>query len=107
LDKNILLVIDEPEIHLHPKWQVKYAYIIVKMVKYGVPIIISSHSPYMIQALKYFAIEEGIIDVTRFYLAEKENNNIIIKNVDEEINKIFRTLAQPLREIVWGMQKKH
>ncbi len=106
LDKNILLIIDEPEVHLHPKWQVKYAHVLVKMVKYGIPVIVSSHSPYMIQALKYFAIEEGIIDISRFYLAEKENDNIVIRNVDEEINKIFRTLAQPLREIVWGMQKK-
>ena len=39
LERNILkekdvLILDEPEIHLHPKWQMQYAQIIVLLQKF-------------------------------------------------------------------------
>jgi predicted ATPase len=32
LDERTLIVLDEPEVHLHPNWQLKYAEIIKKLV---------------------------------------------------------------------------
>jgi len=39
-----LLILDEPENHLHPAWQVEYAKLLVKLAKEGVPILITSHN---------------------------------------------------------------
>jgi predicted ATPase len=33
LDERTLIVLDEPEVHLHPNWQLKYAEIITLLVK--------------------------------------------------------------------------
>jgi predicted ATPase len=101
LNNRTILIIDEPEVHLHPEWQLKYAEIIVKLVKYGVPVIISSHSPYMIQALRYYAMKEEIDDITKFYLAEKDNDGLVkIKDVTDDLNQIFQKLAKPLGKVM-------
>jgi len=53
LNENTILILDEPEVHLHPKWQLKMAEIIVELVRDGVKIVVNSHSPYMIEALRH------------------------------------------------------
>ncbi len=68
LNENTVLILDEPEVHLHPKWQLEMAKIIVELVKNGVKIVVNSHSPYMIDALQRYS--EEIEDKTNFYLAE-------------------------------------
>jgi predicted ATPase len=104
LNNRTVLIIDEPEVHLHPEWQLKYAHIMVKLVKYGIPVVISSHSPYMIQALRYYSVKEGIDDISKYYLAEKDENELVeIKDVGDDLNRIFSKLARPFKEIVWGI----
>jgi len=102
LDERSLLIIDEPEIHLHPKWQVEYAKLIVALVKNDIPVLITSHSPEIIQALSVFSEEYGIQDRTAFYLTESDGVSSQINDVTEDINKIFTTLAEPLHNLVWG-----
>jgi len=93
LNDKTVLVLDEPEVHLHPKWQLKMAKIIVELVKNGVKIVVNSHSPYMIEALqRYSELEKVNSD---FYLAEdgyikKENDS----NSDT-LAKIFEKLSEP------------
>ncbi len=103
ITKDSLLVLDEPENHLHPAWQIKYAEILCKMVANGYYVLITSHSPYFIQALKVYATKYGIIDnKTDFYFAEKldeQNYSSIINIKDENGNidteKIFESLYKP------------
>jgi len=102
LDERSLLIIDEPEIHLHPKWQVEYAKLIVALVKNDIPVLITSHSPEIIQALSVFSEEFGIQDRTAFYLTESDGVSSQINDVTDDINKIFTTLAEPLHNLVWG-----
>ncbi len=93
LNENTVLILDEPEVHLHPKWQLEMAKIIVELVKNGVKIVVNSHSPYMIEALhRYSALEKVNSD---FYLAKdgyikKENDSNA-----ETLEKIFEKLAEP------------
>lgn len=54
INENKILIWDEPENHLHPEWQIKIAQLFVEIAKAGVPILISSHSPYFIQGVRYF-----------------------------------------------------
>lgn len=99
--KNSLLIIDEPETHLHPSWQVKYAEIIVKLVKKDIPVLVTSHSPYMIQALKYYSGKANLGDKLKFYMSEREDEWCKIEDVTDDLNKIFIKLAKPLQQLVW------
>ncbi len=103
LNDRSLLVIDEPENHLHPEWQLKYADMITELVKSEISVIISSHSPYMIQGLRYFSEKAGLKDKASYYLAEvKENEqHSILTEVTHDLNKIFSKLAKPLKDVVW------
>lgn len=102
VDTRSLLIIDEPETHLHPKWQVEYARLLVELVKNDVSILITSHSPYMIQALKVFSDKADISDRTAFYLSERTESNEFteINDVTKNLNKLFTKLSDPLRELV-------
>jgi len=101
LEKRCVLIIDEPEVHLHPKWQIEYAKIITELVKEGVIVLVTTHSPYMVQAFSVFSKEADI--KSDFYLSHKNDNGTAeIENVSEDINKIFLQLSKPLNDIVWG-----
>ncbi len=101
LGKRRPLIIDEPETHLHPTWQVEYAKIIIKLVEQGIPVLLTSHSPYLIQALKVLSENSEIRSQTHFYLAEQtENDGSLISEVTDELNQIFAKLSKPLRELV-------
>jgi len=92
--ENNVIVLDEPEVHLHPKWQLEMAKIIVELVKNGVKVLVNSHSPYMIEALERYG-EKAEINMD-FYLAEK--NGIIDKvedNNSKTLAKIFNKLSAP------------
>ncbi|KIM03387.1 MAG: hypothetical protein KU28_11330, partial [Sulfurovum sp. PC08-66] len=54
LNSDTVLILDEPEVHLHPKWQLEMAKVIVELVKNGVRVVVNSHSPYMIEALERY-----------------------------------------------------
>jgi len=101
LAENNILILDEPEVHLHPKWQLEMAKIIVELVKNGVKIVVNSHSPYMIEALKVYSENKGLKDKTNFYLAEKNEDTISssIKDVTTDLEPIFIKLAEPYRKL--------
>ena len=72
IDNRTLLIIDEPESHLHPQWIVEYARMIVLLHKYiGVKFFLASHNPDMVSAIRYIAEKEGVLDNVNYYLAEK------------------------------------
>lgn len=74
LKSDTLLLIDEPEAHLHPQWIVDFANILVLLnKKLGVKIIITSHNPDMVSAIRTISEAQGALDTTRFYLAKMTN----------------------------------
>lgn len=101
LDKKYVLILDEPEVHLHPAWQLKYAEIIAQLTKSGICVVVNSHSPYMIEALKVYSDKEGIGDKTNFYLAEKNTDGIMSKIIDctNNLMRIFDLLSKPLSDL--------
>ena len=88
--KNTVLIFDEPENHLHPKWQLKLAQLLLKLVENGVYVLVSSHSPYLIEALKRGVDRAGLADQARFALAQ----NQCITDADR-LSDIFSVLAEP------------
>lgn len=95
LDDRSLLILDEPEVHLHPKWQLKMAEFIVKLVKNDISVLVSSHSPYMIEALKRYSEVEKIEDKTNFYLAEEGYIKKLNDSNSETLVAIYEKLSEP------------
>jgi len=103
LNNKTLLIIDEPEAHLHPQWIVEYARLIVLLHKeLGVKFLISSHNPDMISAIKYIAEKEQIDKKINFYLAEKTADNEFkynFVNLNTNIEPIFESFNIALDRI--------
>lgn len=99
-NKN-LLVIDEPETHIHPQWQVRLAEVIVKMIEAGNYILLTSHSPYFIEALKLYSDDGPAGDKTAFYYSEVKELQPVsrIVNVTHDISPIFDVLAEPFEKL--------
>ena len=97
LPEDALLIIDEPEIHLHPAWQLLYAEMLVLMVKkLHVYLVIATHSPYFLQALDVFQEKHKLGDKTHFYLAESHEKGAIISNIDGNLEKSYNLMAEPI-----------
>jgi predicted ATPase len=65
--KNDLVIIDEPELNLHPDNQIKLTRILSRLVNKGLNLVISTHSDYILREI---------------------NNLIMLSNTSEEINNI-------------------
>lgn len=93
LGPRTLLIIDEPEAHLHPQWIVEYAKLIVMLHKeLGVKFFIASHNPDMVRALRYIAEKDGVLESLNFYLGDKENDTDLqytFKDCGNDIEPVF------------------
>ena len=49
--ENDLIIIDEPEINLHPRSQIQFIEILTMLVNAGINVIITTHSPYFVDHL--------------------------------------------------------
>lgn len=97
LNNRSLLIIDEPEVHLHPTWQVKYAEILVVLSKeLDVPMLLTSHSPYFIEALEAYTKKYKYESSTNFYFAEKNEDGLSSKIIDvtKNISPILSSISE-------------
>lgn len=75
LTHKTLLLLDEPEAHLHPQWIVEYARLVVLLnKKVGVNFLISTHDPDMVSAIQDICDKEKLNKNLRFYLAKRQND---------------------------------
>ena len=98
LRKGDILLIDEPEINLHPEWQVLFAEILVRMQKdLGIYIYINTHSPYFIHAIEVKMAEYETADRGKYYLMEKDAEGLCYSvDVTGNTEKIYELLYKPL-----------
>lgn len=101
VDESTLLVLDEPEAHLHPSWQNKFAEIIVLLVKYlNTGILLTSHSPNFVLAIDAYMRKYDIINKTNFYQTNHLEDNLVeYKNVNEDLGQIYADFMQYLSEV--------
>ena len=96
LNAKSLLIIDEPEVHLHPEWQVKFAEILTLLQKeIDIHILLTTHSPYFLQAIDVFSRKHKISGKTHFYLAERNDDSAVMKKIDGNLEETYKMLAEP------------
>lgn len=59
INKGSFLIMDEPEVHLHPQWQVFLAQVLYKIAKNGANIIIATHSLDFLKAFETILKDEN------------------------------------------------
>lgn len=101
LDSSTMLILDEPEAHLHPMWQNAFAEIIVLLVKkLGVNILLTTHSPNFMLALDAYMRKYDIADITNFYQTDVLEDNFVHYNcVNNDMGKIYQDFLQYLSEV--------
>lgn len=101
LDENTLLIIDEPEAHLHPQWIVDYARLIILLhKKIGVKFFIASHSTDMVSAIRYISEKDKCLSSVSFYVAEEDSNkknSYIFKSLGYDIEPIFESFNKSFK----------
>ena len=101
VEENGTIILDEPEIHLHPDWQLVLAETIVLLQNvFGLHILITTHSPYFLRAIQVYSAKHGIADRCRYYLSELNNDKkAVISDVSDDIEKIYAKLASSLQRL--------
>lgn len=102
LNKYTLLVIDEPEAHLHPQWIIEYARLVVLLNKHvGVKFFIASHNPDMVSAIKYISEKENVHPSLNFYIAKpfEDTQQYNYHHLGIEIDEIFESFNIALDRI--------
>lgn len=97
IEQNGIIIFDEPETHLHPKWQLVLAELIVLIQKeFNMHVLINTHSPYFMRAIEVYSSKHETDKTTKYYLAKHENGISGLEDVTDSTEKIYGLLAEPL-----------
>ena len=100
IEEGSTIILDEPEIHLHPEWQLVLAELIVLIYKeFGVHVLLNTHSPYFLRAIQVYSAKHKIADKCKYYLSELSDDISVITDVSDNIEKIYSKLSQPLQKL--------
>lgn len=93
--KNDLVIIDEPELNLHPDNQVKLTRIIARLVNQGLRFIISTHSDYMVREFSNLIMLSNIENKIDG-LKQNQASNIDTNNDKNDFSSEINTLKSKL-----------
>ncbi len=100
LQKNGTLILDEPEIHLHPEWQLVFAEILVLLQKtFGLHILLTTHSPYFLKAIETFAEKHAVQEKCHYYMTDCKDSYCTIEEVTENTKLIYKKFFDPFQAL--------
>lgn len=100
LNEQDVLILDEPEIHLHPEWQLIYAELIVLLQKaFHLTVLLTTHSPYFLEAIEVFSAKHGLEKETKYYLAHEQDGYAVFDDVTDDTARIYHRLAEPFDKL--------
>jgi len=93
--RSEMLILDEPEIHLHPDWQLKYAELIVLIAKeFQLQVLITSHSTDFVEAIDLYSQMHKINDGVRFYKTQSATSEMTeIVNVTDNLESLYKDMV--------------
>ena len=98
-DRDVL-ILDEPEIHLHPEWQIKFAEILILLQKeFNLTILLTTHSPYFINAIEVFSKKYRAQKNCKFYLAKSDGDVSDVDDVTDNIDEVYQQMALPFQKL--------
>lgn len=97
VSEDDVLILDEPEIHLHPAWQLDLAGMLVELRRaFHLTILVSTHSPYFLEALETYTNRQGMADETSYYMMRRQNDGMCAcEDVTHRLEKAYGLLAAP------------
>lgn len=94
LEENGTIILDEPEIHLHPEWQIKFAELIVLLQKeFKMHILLTTHSPYFLKAVQVYSKKYKISNKCKYYMSELDGEQAILVDKTNKTDDLFYKLA--------------
>jgi len=102
LKKGSVLFWEEPEVHLHPEWQLKMVDLFVELMNAGIKIVFSTHSPYMADYLNAISKKEGYRDRISFNVLD-EKDGVVTNHIldDENWDILQHELMDTFEDILW------
>lgn len=97
IHENTCLILDEPESHLHPEWQIQLAKLLVNLVaKLNINLVVNSHSPFFIEAIQVYSKICKIEEQSKYYLTHNiDDYSSELIDVSNNTMLIFDALAEP------------
>lgn len=102
LTEETVLILDEPESHLHPEWQNEFAEIVLLLVKeQNIPILLTTHSPNMLLALETFMKKYQLEKKCNFYQTQyhKDSHKVDYSCVNNNLNTIYADFVKYFSEM--------
>ena len=94
LEEKGIVILDEPEIHLHPEWQIKFAELIVLLQKeFKMHILLTTHSPYFLKAVQVYSKKYKISNKCKYYMSELDGEQAILADKTNKTDDLFYKLA--------------
>jgi len=102
LKKGSVLFWEEPEVHLHPEWQLKMVDLFVELMNAGIKVVFSTHSPYMADYLNAISKKEGYRDRISFNVLD-EKDGVVTNHIldDENWDILQHELMDTFEDILW------
>jgi predicted ATP-dependent endonuclease of OLD family len=98
-DRHVL-ILDEPEIHLHPEWQLKFAELLILLQKeFSLTILLTTHSPYFVNAIETYSQKREVSDCCKYYLTENKEDCSTTRDVTDDTNPIYQLLVKPFHQL--------
>ncbi len=107
IKKGSFLIIDEPEVHLHPEWQMEMIKVLLELSQSGINVVIATHS---LEIMKYIDsliendkltdkdVSLNLLSNIKFSDFEKEELHMKSSIIMENLSKPYYKIAMNLHE---------
>jgi len=97
-EKGDLLMIDEPELNLHPENQRKVMQLFAMLVQIGIKVYVTTHSDYIVKELNNLSLMRNVRKEQRIHLCEKYGYNDMQMLNDASVSVYVASLQPVLLE---------
>ena len=106
MEENGIVILDEPEAHLHPEWMIKYAEIVVLLQKnLDINFLVSTHSSEFLSYLELYTRKHSVLEKCKYYLLQNDQTDetkSVVVDCSNDLEKIYKKLSRPY---LWASRK--